>query len=197
MNKCVVKLYLNETGKKAFKADIKTLYADADPKDITEKYIDENLFPMSLVSDVEVEQSFLDLQYGDYVTFVDENGNNFLGKVSYTDKRQIGIRKQDSITDSYFYNQLVYFNADGIEATRSKKKKHIERISQDEVAKYMEIFQKEPFLYILQMLGIEYDAATIQVPEWLTPEAIASIKDILNSAKFGDNNDEYDNDDDY
>jgi len=183
----VVILYLNETGKKALGVDKKVLYLNKPFEKITDEDI-ENIFPLSLVSKHIVKDSFLNLKPNDYVAVWSYDNHKYLGKVLSTENKQISVRILNP--DVNDYDSFVNFRPEGIQATHSKYKYHIERITDGEVNEMLKIINNKPFFEILDVLkefgGIEYQPEKINLPEWMDTDTIKNLKCILDCAKAGE-----------
>lgn len=179
----VINLYLNETGKKALNTNTKVIYVNIENKrEITKEYI-ENLFPLSLVENYEITDSFLDLENGEYVIIVTPEGERLLGTIVSSYGKQIYV-------STYGANGLWdYFNPNGVEATHSKNKAHLERGTEEEVEKLRRVIDNQPFIELLEMFNeehenVKFNAEEIKLPEWLTINVINIIKNELDDAKF-------------
>lgn len=181
--KKLVKLTLNEDGKKAlYPCKEKTIYVEDNGAEINKEEINK-LFPITLVDSYEVITDF-SLLVGHYAKIVDGDGVVKLGKIfaAFTrDKVQASLVENGHISFT--------FHANGIEATHSKKKAHLEEITDEEVERYLYKIKIQPFLEILEKLsddgrtGISFDPDSVKIPEWLDEEHMCEIIDQLNSSE--------------
>lgn len=182
----IVILYLNEIGRKAFKTDTKELAFNIFNGEITEDVINDK-FPMELVERFEIIDSFLNLSDGDYVCVVDTDGKRYLGEITGRWNRQISVKINGKKYDGYYYSDnFCTFRPNGVEATHSKNKLHIERITPEEVEKMKEALRHTPYINIIKSLldgntvALNY-CDDIRMPEWLSFDTIEKIQELIDS----------------
>lgn len=182
MDRNIINLYLTEVGRKALKCDVKVISTDKAKKDITKDYIEE-IFPLALVERYEIVESFLDLENGEYVIIVTPEGERLLGTCNGHYGKQIYVSIYGGGIGSW-----NYFNPNGVEATHSKSKAHLERATEEEVEKIRRVIENQPFIELLEMFNeehenVKFNAEEIKLPEWLTIDVIRGIKHDLDNAK--------------
>ena len=182
----IITLKLNKEGKLALKSDTKVLYTEVEEQYICPQLIN-SLFPLSLVESWDVKKSFLGYERGKILAIVFADGKKVLGEVSHDEYNRVYVRFY-SDNNKYGSTLGLYFHPDGTEVTHCKAKAHLETVSDEEAEKMHTILNNGPIIEILELLKeggakIEFDAANLDLPEWLDWETINDIRRILTTAK--------------
>lgn len=182
----VVELTLNELGKKVCGTDKKIFYLEDVQylEEITDKYIEDHLFPINstdLVEHVRIYKDFMDCEAGEYLKA--KRGNEeFLMKFA-----GVGMTKNTFIArgvDSYY--EVVEFHANGVERTRSKTKTILSRCTPEEIEEIKKRMIAKPFVEALEMLtnnipGVTLDKDKIVLPDWMNEYKANEFYDMINT----------------
>ena len=181
----IVTLHLNETGSKALNAETKIVYLDVMPDQVTRKEINK-VFPMALVTDFEVSESFGNMNMHDVVG-VRIEGKVYLGNVWNLDYRKgnvctIGVQYQVT-PGNYEYG---YFHPHGLEMTHRKHKAHLVRLSEEAIAELRVQLSNTDYVSMISILadegeGLMFELAKLRRPKWLTEEGVKRMLEILNN----------------
>ena len=178
----IVLLHLNEIGRKAFNADTKEITFKNLSDHITPEIINDK-FPMELIERYEVMENFLTLDRGMNVCVIDTNNKRYLGVVNNIYNRQICVQTLCDV-DNYGACHWFEFRPNGVQATHSKRKLRIERISDEEAEEMKTKIKNIPYIETLKALLDGNTVAqnfcdNVKMPEWLTFETINKIKELI------------------
>ena len=187
-----VTLHLNETGSKALGQSTKIVYLDVMPDQVTHKEINK-VFPMALVDNFEVSESFGNMNMHDTIGVRIED-KLYLGdcfRLEYRKGQVCMIGVQYQITpDNFDYNysgfDYRYFHPNGLEMTHKKHKARLVRLSEEEIAELQRQLDNVNYINMISTLaeegeGLTFEAAKLRRPKWLTEEGVKQILEILNT----------------